>query len=145
MKKETLIAIFLGIIFGFAFAFIILGNIYNNQLEEKENSFLIQKKETFISPVKTVLLKSLTINKPKDFLIVDSDKITIEGEVEKDSLIIIQSPLKDLIFQNKDEKFKINFPLALGENLIKIVAYPKNKNLKTQEKKILIYYLPKDI
>ena len=145
MKKETLLAIFLGIIFGIFFSFIIVSNIYQTQLEEKNNSSLIQKKEPSISPVKISLLKSLTIKKPKDFLIVNSEKITIEGEVEKNSLIIIQSPIKDLIFQNTDEKFKIDFPLVLGENPIKIVAYPKNKNLKTQERKLLIYYLPKDI
>ena len=145
MKKETFLAIFLGVVFGFIFALIILGSISQSQLGEKTKSLLPQKKEPSILPAKPTSLKLLNITNPKNFLIIENDKVIIEGEVEKNSLIVIQSPIKDLVFQNKEEKFKVDFPLALGENVIKIVSYPQNRNLKTQEKTLFIYYLPNEI
>jgi len=145
MKKETFLAAFFGVFFGLVFSFLLLANISQNQLEQKTKQLLPQKKEVSIIPVKTTSLKTLTINTPKNFLAAEREEIIIEGEAEKDALIVIQSPIKDLVFQNKKEKFKVNFPLALGENIIKVVAYPKNRNLKTQEKTLYIYYLPKEI
>ena len=41
--------------------------------------------------------------------------------------------------------FKISFPLALGENVIKIVAYPKNKTFRPQEKDLKIYYIDSEL
>jgi len=142
MKKESLIAIFLGVIFGLITASLIVDNLLKNNLEKVKS--LPQKKEkNVITPVKTFNLKLLSIEKPKNNLIVYEDKITIEGSADKDSLIVIQSPVEDEIFQNKKERFKIDFPLALGENVIKIVVYSRNPNLKNQEKTLYIYYLPK--
>jgi len=145
MKKETFLAIILGVVFGFIFALLILGKIFQNHLSEKTKSSLPPIKKPSVLPQKTISLISLNILKPKNFLVVEDEEITIEGEAETDSLIVIQSPIKDLVFQNKKEKFKINFPLGVGENVIKIVVYPKNKNLRTQEKTLYIYYLPKEI
>ena len=145
MKKETFLAILLGGVFGFIFALVILGSISQTSLGDKNKSLTPQKKELTASPIKQTSLKFLKINQPKNFLITDTDKVTIEGEGEKNSLIVIQSPIKDLVFQNKEEKFKIDFPLALGENVIKIVSYSQNRNLKTQEKTLFIYYLPNEL
>jgi hypothetical protein len=142
MKKETFLAIFLGVVFGFISALIILGAISQGRLGEKTKSLLPQKKEPSILPAKLTSLKFLNITNPKNFLIIENDKVTIEGEVEKNSLIVIQSPIKELIFQNKEEKFKVDFPLALGENVIKIVSYSQNRNLKTQEKTLLFIIYP---
>jgi len=144
MKKETLVAIFLGIFFGLCFAFFIVENLSQNKLG-KRGDLVSKKKEVSISPIKTATLKLLTIDKPKNQVVVNQEQITIEGSAENDSLIVIQSPIKDLVFQNKNEQFKVNFPLALGENVIRIVAYPKNSNLRNQEKTLFIYYLPNEI
>ena len=144
MKKETLMAIFLGIVFGLFFAFFIVKNLSQNQAEKVKN-LVSEKKEVSISPIKTSVSKVLTVNKPRNSIIVHQDQITIEGEADKNSLIVVQSPIKDMVFQNKNEKFKFDFPLALGENIIKIVAYPKNHNLRNQEKTLFIYYLPSEI
>jgi|GEM_PF-6498321 len=48
MKKETFLAIFLGVLFGFIFALIILGSISQSRLGEKTKSLLPQKKEPSI-------------------------------------------------------------------------------------------------
>jgi len=145
MKKETFLSIFLGVVFGFIFAFIILGNFFQSQVGEKIKTSLPSKKEVSVLPLKMTTFKSLNITNPKNFLIIENDKIIIEGEGDKNSLIVIQSPIKELVFQNKEEKFKVDFPLVLGENVIKIVSYPQNPNLKTQEKTLFIYYLPNEI
>jgi len=144
MKKESLIAVVLGLIFGFVFAIFIVLGLSQNKVE-KENILVSEKKSVTFSPTKKLNLELLTIDKPKNNLIVSKNQITIEGSVSKDSLVVIQSPIKDLVFQNKDKKFKVDFPLALGENVIKIVVYPKFSNIKIQEKTLFIYYLPNEI
>jgi hypothetical protein len=144
MKKESLIAIVLGLVFGLIFAIFIVAGLSQSRLE-KGKILVSEKKEVTLSPAKKINFELLTIDKPNNNIIITKDQITIEGSADKDSLIVIQSPIKDLVFQNKDKKFKVDFPLALGENVIKIVAYPKLSNIKIQEKTLFIYYLPNEI
>jgi len=144
MKKESLIAIFLGLIFGL-FGAILIINTFSHSDSEKGKNLISEKKEITLSPVKTIDLEPLIINNPKNNIVVNTDQISIEGSADKNSLIVIQSPAKDTVFQNKDKKFKVDFPLVLGENVIKIVVYSKNINLKNQEKTLFVYYLPNEI
>ena len=144
MKKESLIAIILGLFFGFVFAVFIVIILSQNKLE-KRKILVSEKNVATLSPAKKIDFTPLTIDKPNNNIIVNKDQISIEGSVDKDSLIIIQSPIKDLVLQNKEKKFTVDFPLALGENVIKIVVYPKHSNIKTQEKTLFIYYLPNEI
>ncbi len=60
-------------------------------------------------------------------------------------MIIIQSPIKDLVFKNDKEQFSTDFPLALGENVIRIGAYPQDKLLRSQEKELRIYYFSEQL
>mgnify|MGYP000431804071 CR=1 FL=1 len=144
MKKENIIAIILGFVFGLIFAIFILFGLSQIQLK-KEKILVSEKKTITISPIKKNNLDLLIIDSPKNNIIVNYSQINIKGSASKDSLIVVQSPIKDLAFQNKDKKFKFDFPLVLGENVIKIVAYPKVSNIKIQEKTLFIYYLPDEI
>ncbi|GIW65000.1 MAG: hypothetical protein KatS3mg092_0933 [Patescibacteria group bacterium] len=141
MKKETLIAIFMGLIFGGFFGIFLINK--NKDLSLSKNkilaptSILTQKN----SQNNVVDFIPLEIKEPNDYFITNENNIDIVGKATKDSLIVVQTPIKDIVYKNEKEDFKINIPLALGENVIKIVDYPKDKTFDSQEKILRVYYL----
>lgn len=153
MKKETIIAIILGLIFGFVFgSFLITRNReINNKNAGKINPTLVlnlnDKKDQENLNKKNIINIPLEIKEPQNYIITEKNTINISGKADKDSLIVVQSQLKEIIYINKDSQdFKISdFPLALGENTIKIVEYSKNKFADPEEKVLRVYYLKREI
>lgn len=144
MKKEGILAVIFGIFFGGLLGLFLVFQTNQNQLlknkvissNQQNNQLVLQKNEIF---------QPLEINEPNNKTIVNTNNINISGKAQKDSLIVIQSPIKDEVFKNDKTEFKINFPLVRGENVIKIVVYPKNKQFNIQEKNIKIYYLEEEL
>lgn len=144
MKKETLIAIILGLLFGGIMAVFI--SYKSKDIELAKNDVIAQPTEKVSSPNSFLTnFQILELTEPADKTIVETNTIRFKGITAKDSLIVIQSPIKDLVYNNKQEKFDLEFPLALGENSIKIVVYPKKKQLRSQEKYIKVYYIDSEL
>lgn len=144
MKKETLIAIFLGLLFGGVVAILI--SLKSKEIELSTNKVIAPPKENISLPNSNGLeIRSLELTEPADNTIVEKDTIRFKGAASKDSLIVIQSPIKDLAYKNINEKFDLEFPLALGENSIKIVVYPKEKQFRPQEKFIKVYFIDSEL
>ncbi|KKQ24271.1 MAG: hypothetical protein US40_C0002G0102 [Candidatus Roizmanbacteria bacterium GW2011_GWC2_37_13] len=144
MKKETIIAIFLGIAFGGFLAFFLI--VKNKEIQLNKNKIIAPTGLITQSAVKSnIVVTPLEITEPNDGAIFDKNSVEIKGKVSKNSLIVIQSPIKDLVFKNEKEDFSTDFPLALGENVIKIVVYPSDKQLRSQEKDLRIYYLEEEL
>ncbi|PIQ72898.1 hypothetical protein COY13_04500 [Candidatus Roizmanbacteria bacterium CG_4_10_14_0_2_um_filter_36_35] len=144
MKKETIIAVFLGIAFGGILAFFLI--VKNKEIQLNKNKVIAPTGANTQSAVKTnISVTTLEVTEPNDGSIFDKNSVTIKGKVSKDSLIVLQSPIKDLVFKNEKEDFSIDFPLALGENVIKLVVYPSDKQSRTQEKDLKIYYLREEL
>lgn len=151
MKKETIIALILGVFFGGVLAFFFV--FKSDELNLKNNKVIAptivinknqnQLKESIKENVNNII--SLEITEPNNNTIVDTDKIKIKGKATKNSLIVIQSPINDIVFKNEKEDFSIDFPLALGENILKIVVYPTDKQARSQEKELRIYYLKEEL
>ena len=139
MKKETLVAVFLGLLFGGIMAVFI--SLKSKEIELSTNKVIAPPKENVSLPNLTEIEQPLKLSEPADNAIFNKDIIRFKGTAAKDSLIIIQSPIKDLVVKNTSEKFDLEFPLALGENSIKIVVYPKEKQFKPQEKFIKVYFI----
>jgi hypothetical protein len=138
MKKEAIIAIVFGIVLGSIVAvFLILKN-KERLLEKSKTITPLEKNQT--SQAKNGGLQLLEITMPGDRDVVYKGTITIKGSFTKNSLIIIQSPIKDLVMKNDRGQFSVDFPLALGENVIRVGAYPQDKQLRSQEKEFRIYY-----
>ena len=127
MKKETLIAIIFGVGLGVILAVIFIMQSKENQLAKTKTINNLNK--TVTPKLKMVTTPTLEISEPTDNLIVNSNSITISGKANKNALIVIHSPVKDLVFKNEKEEFKINFPLALGENVIQLTVYPDDKTV----------------
>ncbi|OGK25816.1 hypothetical protein A3A46_00170 [Candidatus Roizmanbacteria bacterium RIFCSPLOWO2_01_FULL_37_13] len=144
MKKETVIAIFFGIVFGASVALVLLAKNKEFQLA-KTKTIAPTEKIKKLSKKVVVNLKSLEILEPQDGSIFNAETVKIKGKADTDALIIIQSPIKDLVFNNEQEQFSVIFPLALGENVIRITSHPKDTSVRPQEKELHIYNLDEQL
>lgn len=140
MKKETSIAVFLGILFGVFVAIFMISKTKEKNLE-KSKPITVGSKISPTVAIPTKQLQNFEILEPKENIIVNTKSITIRGKASKDALIVIHSPIKELAFKNVKEDFSVSFPLAFGENVIQAVVYPKEDQLRQQEKELRVYYL----
>jgi hypothetical protein len=138
MKKETVVAIIFGILFGSVFSFFFI----NSKKEQSQSTNLPANLATTIPEKKVTQIstQNLEINMPENNSISDKKQVVIKGKAPKKSLMVIQSPIKDIIFENENESFTIDFPLAYGANQISIFSYPKNSPIP-MFKNLTIYYL----
>jgi hypothetical protein len=143
MKKETVTAIFLGLVFGGIVAVFI--SLKSKDIELAKNKVIAPPKEKNQSSIIETEIQQLEISEPANNAIFEKNTIRFKGIAAKDSLIIIQSPIKDLAFKNTEGKFDQEFPLALGENSIKIVVYPKEKQFRAQEKNMKVYFIDSEL
>ncbi len=135
-----MVAIFFGLLFGSIVAIFI--SFKSKDIELAKNKVIApQKEKTSFLNTTVIEQQPLVLNEPADRSIFENSTIHLKGSAAKDSLIVVQSPIKDLIISNKQEKFDLEFPLALGENSIKIVVYPKEKQFRPQEKFIKVYFI----
>jgi len=139
-----MVAIFLGLLFGGIVAVFI--SFKSKDIELAKNKVIAPQKGKTSFPNTTVIEQQpLVLDEPADRAIFENSIIRLKGSAAKDSLIVVQSPIKDLIINNKQEKFDLEFPLALGENSIKIVVYPKEKQFRPQEKFIKVYFIDSEL
>lgn len=138
MKKEVVIAIFFGIVLGLSVALVTVSKI------RQEGGKNIKMPATTSVSKKVTRSASSTqtfeIQEPNDKIITSKNTILIKGKTEKSSLIVVQSPTRDLALQNKNDDFSFSFPLSLGENVISITSYPKNTSSRSQSKTLTVYY-----
>lgn len=140
MKKETLYAILLGITFGVVFSFVMIIKSKDSQLG-KTKPLTTEKKAVSVAANTNTQIQSLKITSPQDKQIVHTKLITFKGTVEKDGTFVIQAPIKDIVVKTDSDKFSIDVPLALGENVINVTFYAKNSQGRGQTKELRIYYL----
>lgn len=140
MKKETGIAIFLGILFGIVVATALIAKTRQDQMQNAKPITSVLSITPSVN-LKTTDYQPLSISQPESGIIVDTKSVTIKGKVGKNSLIVVQSPVKNMVVVSKGEDFSIDFPLALGENMIHISAYAKDSSSTIQEKELLVNYL----
>ena len=143
MKKETLIAIFLGIGLGLIVAIVV--TLKTKRTDTKKVTPISNTlKVTPAVTAKSLQTATFEISEPQAEAIITKNSVVIKGHAPKESLIVIQSPIQTLTFINETELFEKNFPLALGENVILIAAYPKNQQGSSLEKELKVYYLDEE-
>jgi len=140
MKKETLFAICLGIAFGVGVSFFMISRSKDSQLG-KTKPLTSEKKSATASVKDEVQTQSFTLTEPQDKQIVLKNSVAVKGSAAKNDLLIVQSPIKDLVYKLEKDDFEINMPLALGENVITLTIYPANSQGRTQQKELRVYYL----
>lgn len=137
MKKETGIAVFLGIVAGISIAlFVILGA----RGQKKTNGTVMQSDLTPTVSVVTDQVSPLTITAPSEDVVVESSTIDVKGSAQKDALVVIQSPGGEVIFKNAKTNFSEEITLVPGENIIKVTTY----SLKTIDSRSVVIYFVKE-
>lgn len=139
MKKEVGIAVFFGVLLGLVVAAFMISRVRNLETQK-----IKLPSESLISPsVKNLnsQIQTLEISEPGDQIAVGKNSVTLKGKTVKDSLIVVQTPGKDLLFKNKNENFSIDVPLLLGANVITIASYPKGGTQRSQEKTLTVFFL----
>jgi hypothetical protein len=139
MKKETIIAIVLGVVAGLGVAVVMLEKAREHQMT---NTQAISSNVQLTPKVASNQLQILGISTPDDGSISSQKSTEIKGKASKNALLIVQSPLKTIVQKMDADTFDIkNFPLTLGENIIRVSVYPKGTQTSAQEKELKIYYL----
>lgn len=140
MKKETAYAILLGVTFGVVLSLVMIFKTKDSQMG-KSKPLTSEKKAIPTVQDTNPLTQTFKINEPQDRQIFNTKSVSIKGVAEKDSVLIVQSPIKDIVFKVEKEDFSVDMPLALGENVISLTLYPKNSQGRSQQKELRIYYL----
>lgn len=137
MKKETLVAIFLGVTAGILIAvFLIL-----NSKKASESGDLIISRITPTVVITNNIVEPLLIESPDDNITVDVSEVKISGTSAKDSLIVIQTPAEESVIKVKEKSFSSDVKLIPGENIIKITSY-SGKEIDTRT--LTVYYVEED-
>src|SRR3989338_11541722 len=134
MKKETIVAIILGIAFGTIVATSLVIFTKTKSLEKKKVLTPSPAVTVSVPKEETAILKILA---PENNIQVATDSVDIKGEAQSDSTVIIHSPVSEAIIKVKDKQFNVKFPLKQGENHIQITSYyqntPSTKTIKVYQ------------
>lgn len=139
MKRETIFAIVIGIVLGGGIGLFVLFKSNSGQETkvipvsgDTEDTKVVN---TAVSSSQTVL----TVSTPSENVVVHEKEVQIKGKAEPNSLMVIQSPVSNQVFKNEKQDFSVNFPLALGENIVSISSYSESST--PQEITLQIYYV----
>lgn len=139
MKRETIFAIVIGIVFGAGIGLFVLfksnGGEQTKVIPVSGDTETNKVVNTSVSNDQMVL----TVSTPSDHAVVHKKEIQIKGKADPNSLIVIQSPVSNQIFKNEKQDFSVDFPLALGENMVSISSYSDSST--PQEITLQIYYV----
>lgn len=139
MKKETVFAVVLGIGLGVIVAIFLV--VKSRQAQIQNSKPITASLSITPTPLaKNINADILDISQPETGTIVNANSVIIKGKVAKESLVIIQSPIKTQVIKNSPEDLNVNFPLAFGENVIHMTVYPKDTQMSVKEKDLQIYY-----
>lgn len=124
MRKEIVFALLAGIAFGLVIAFGVWKS--NSSQEKTKQNQETNSQSNQITP--TSLPESgLTILKPEEYEVVNTNTINIEGITEAEAQIVVSSEEKDfLIKADKDGGFNLDIPLISGLNEIVVTSFLKN-------------------
>lgn len=135
MKKETIVAIFLGIATGVIIALFLVIQSQNSKTNANKDP------NALISPtvkVPTEEILTFAVSEPQNKSVASKNSTTIKGKAPKGSLIVINSATDEKVTKIDSDTFSIDFPLSLGENIMKITAYT---NGDAEEKTLIVYYI----
>ncbi len=140
MKKETIIAIILGVMMGAVVAIVL---VLQTKKDEKPKVIPIAPNAR-VTPVTAKGSSSsnatFEVSEPTNEKLTEEKTITIKGKAEKESLIVVQSAAGFDSIKNDKEDFTIeDFPLTQGENTINVSVYTQESNATPQELVLKVY------
>lgn len=135
MKKESSIAIFLGIILGLIFAVILIQSTKDKQKPIKK----IVEKPSIKAPVKSKNIIEFNIVSPNENFISNKENINIEGTAPEKSMLILISPKSEIAIKTTTTSFNQELKLQEGINNINLYLL---SNGDITSRSLNIYYIP---
>ena len=120
MKRETIIAIVLGISAGVGIAIFI---IFASRSSTSPSTEVIQEDITPTIAIDTEQIDPLLIKEPEDDFVTSAGSITLKGSSQKGSFVVVQTPVEEQVFNNDDGEFSVDLELIPGENNIHVTSY----------------------
>lgn len=139
MNRETIIAVVLGILLGVGIGFFVLFQSSRTDQTKVIPVNTDTENKKVVKNTRGADEAVLEVKEPNDMTVVNSNTIMIKGTAEKNSLIVIQSPINSTVLKNNKESYETTFPLSIGENIISINAYSKSST--PQEVTLKVYYV----
>lgn len=136
MRKETGIAIFLGILAGVSIGAIVL---WQTKQAQQSSSQVLQGS---ITPTITSAGQEITpllITTPETESIVTSDTVTLKGSAPKDSLLVIQSETGESVEKSVSGSFETEIELIEGQNTLRLTSYA-GKTIDSRT--VIVYFVP---
>lgn len=143
MNRETIIAIGFGIGLGALVGVVVL--FQTNKAEETKVIPITREsdqKKVVTEESPSSEKSNLVIKSPGNGAIVESGTVEIVGSVQKNSLVVVQSAVSEIVQKNENESFQIEVPLAVGENVIVISSYSDTST--PQDQTLRVYYIPQE-
>lgn len=136
MRKETGIAIFLGILAGVGIGAIVL---WQTKQSQQSSSQVLQDAAKPTRAANTQELTPLLISSPEPESVLSQNTVVLKGTAPKDSLLVIQSDTGETATKTTSASFEEEVTLIEGQNTIRFTSY----NGKTiDSRSIVIYYIP---
>jgi hypothetical protein len=140
MKKEKVVLSFIGIAIGLICAGVVF-YLYQTTKALNIGDNIIKATPTPTQAVKSNLL--LTIAEPGDEKVVENKVITLSGQTNPDStVIVITESNQEVLKPTKMGAFSTTLTLTDGQNLIKVVSYSTNG--ESTSKDITVTYSKED-
>lgn len=135
MKKETVIAVLLGIGAGVLIALWVIKGV---QTKDNSKQLIEQEKITPSISISNAIAEPLLVSSPEDGFVSNKEIITIQGKSKKGTLVIIQTPLAEFALDLDSNEFSQEITLMEGENNITVTSYNKKE---IESRSLLIYYV----
>ncbi|MDO8503423.1 MAG: Ig-like domain-containing protein [bacterium] len=135
MRKEVLVAVFIGAVLGLAIAFGIWRA--NQAFSPKEK---IATETGALTPQEEEITEGqLVIAQPQNGALVSQDKITVKGSAQPGSMIVILTNSGEAVTTALlSGNFEQEVELAGGANQISVIAYDKDGN-QSQKTVVIVY------
>lgn len=136
MKKETSIAIILGILAGVSIGALVM---WQSKQAQRNSSDVLQGSITPTVSIVTQEIAPLLITSPENESISDSSTITLKGSAQAGALLVIQSETAEHVEKSKGKTFSVDVDLLPGENIIRLTSY-KDKTIDSRT--LVVHYIP---
>ena len=120
MKKETVIAIIMGLTLGAVIAIILIFSARKKEIGRKK-VINTNVSPTIVSLTNTT--EQFGVTDPKNSAVTSKETITVKGNAPKNSLLVIQTKNSEKVIKTDSDLFSVDLPISLGENSIRITAY----------------------
>ncbi len=136
MKKETSIAIILGILAGVSIGALVM---WQSKQAQRNSSDVLQGSITPTISIVSQEITPLLFTSPDNESISESSTITLKGSVQEGALLVIQSETSEHVEKSKGKSFDVDIDLIPGENTIRLTSY-KDKTIDSRT--LIVHYIP---